>query len=84
MRKNCNVSSLKNELLKEPLSSILLYVTLAHILFSLSLVVSLIAPRESEPWQDQTQKNHDQRKTEILLVLSRFFNLRSDFPEKAT
>lgn len=66
------------------LSSILSYVTLAHILLSLSLVVSLITPWESERGQDQTRKKHDQRKTEVLLVLNRSFNVRGDSFEKAT
>lgn len=56
----------------------------AYILLSLLLVVSLITPWQSELWQDQTQKKHDQRKTEVLLGLNRFFNLRGDSSEKAT
>jgi len=75
---------LKNEFLEEFLSSVLLYVTLAHILSPLSLVVSLITPWESELWQDQTQTKHDQRKTEVLLVSNRLFNVRGDSSEKAT
>lgn len=48
-------------------------------MFSLSLLGSLTIPWESELWQDQSLKKHDQSKTEVLLVLNRFFNVRDDF-----